>query len=268
MASAIVHEAWKLGIREFDTAQAYGRSESVLGKCLSDIGIIQEAKVISKFDPTLNHTDADEMSRSLDQSLSMLGVDSLFGMMLHKEDFLSLWDQGLGKTLEGFVSSGMIRHMGVSVYSPDQAIRALNTPGIDIVQLPTNILDRRFEKAGVFQLAKKNGKKIYIRSVFLQGLLLMCPEDIPKNMSFARPVIESLEALSREMVLTRQEICLAYIRYQMPSNSVIFGAEMPSQVKENVQAWQSEVPESLQDKVRTLFPNVDEQILNPVLWPS
>ena len=268
MANAIVQEAWKLGIREFDTAQGYGRSESVLGKCLSDLGIAQEAKVMSKFDPTLNHTDVDEMSRSLDQSLSRLGVNSLFGMMLHKEDFLSLWEQGLRKTLEGFVSSGMIRHVGVSVYSPDQAIRALNTPGIDVVQLPTNILDRRFENAGVFELAEKMRKQIYIRSVFLQGLLLMHPEEIPPHLAGARPIVEKVDSLCNSLGLTCLEISLAYIRKQVPGARVVFGAEMPSQVTQSALAWEKNVPESLGEQIKALFPDVDERILNPTLWPE
>ena len=125
MAIAIVHQAWENGIREFDTAQGYGMSETVLGQCLSELNIAQEAKIISKFDPAINHLDADEMSKTLDQSLSRLRVDSLFGMMLHKEDILSLWDQGLQRILEGFISSGMIQHVGVSVYSPEQAVRGL-----------------------------------------------------------------------------------------------------------------------------------------------
>jgi len=53
VAVAIINEAWGQGIREFDTAQGYGVSEEILGKALSEIGITNEAGIISKFDPIL-----------------------------------------------------------------------------------------------------------------------------------------------------------------------------------------------------------------------
>ena len=266
VATAIIRETWNQGIREFDTAQAYGDSEEVLGKALAELGLSQKVKIISKFDPNLDHLNASALSRALDKSLQRLGVRNLYGIMLHREEMLSLWDKGLGKILQAFVLSGRVEKIGISVYSPEKAIQALNTEGIDIVQLPTNILDRRFENAGVFKLADEKRKTIYIRSVFLQGLILMNPEGIPEKMHFARPVIEKIESLSNDFGLSRQEIALGYIKSEMPNAHVIFGAETPSQVRENMTAWQKETPKSLGNKVRTIFATVDEQILNPVLW--
>lgn len=266
VATAIVREAWNQGIREFDTAQGYGDSEKVLGKALAELGFSKEARIISKFDPNLDHLNASDMSKALDESLESLGVSSLYGIMLHREEMLSLWNKGLSKILYDLVLSGRVHKVGISVYSPEKAIQSLNTEGIDMVQLPTNILDRRFERAGVFHLADEKRKTIYIRSVFLQGLLLMNPREIPEKMAFARPVLEKLDSLSRDSGLTRQEIALGYIKSEMPNAHVIFGAETPSQVRENMTVWQKETPKLLCNRVKTLFTNVDEQILNPVLW--
>jgi aryl-alcohol dehydrogenase-like predicted oxidoreductase len=266
IANAIVCEAWENGIEEFDTAQAYGNSESVLGEALVELGLSQKAKIISKLNPNLDHLNAPAMSRSLNQSLQRLGAQSLYGIMLHREELLSLWHKGLSEILHDLVLSGRVKQAGISVYSPDKAIQALNTEGIDMVQLPTNILDRRFENAGVFQLADQKKKQIYIRSVFLQGLLLMNPEEIPTNMAFAKPLLKKLEFLASDLGLTRQEIALGYLKSGMPNAHVIFGAETQNQVKENVISWQKRIPESLINQVRAIFPNVSEHILNPLLW--
>lgn len=268
VATAIIHEAWNHGIREFDTAQGYGISEEVLGKALYELGISSEARIITKFDPNLNHLDVSVMAKSLDQSLQRLGVQSLYGIMLHREEMLSLWDKGLGKILQAFVLSGRVKKIGISVYSPDKAVQALKTEGINMVQVPTNILDRRFEDAGIFKLADEKRKTIYIRSVFLQGLILMNPEEVPEKMDFARSVIEKIESLSDDFGLSRQEIALGYIKSETPNAYVIFGAETPTQVRENMTAWQKEIPKSLGNKIRTIFVNVDERILNPSLWPN
>ena len=267
-ANAIVQEAWENGIQEFDTAQGYGKSEQALGEALSKLGVSAEALVISKFDPALDHLDRNVLSNAVGESLSRLGVPSLYGMMLHKEEMLSAWDNGLSKIFHTFVVSGKIKHIGISVYSPEKAILALNTDGIDMVQLPTNILDRRFETAGVFQLAEEKKKKIYIRSVFLQGLILMDIGEIPEKMSFVKPVIEKLESISNELKLSRKKLALDYIKSEMPNAKVVFGADTPLHVKENVACWEGELLPSSVDRVKKIFDCVDEKILNPTLWPD
>ena len=265
-ANAIVREAWENGIQEFDTAQGYGKSEQALGEALSKLGVSAEALVTSKFDPALDHLDRNVLSNAVGESLSRLGVPSLYGMMLHKEEMLSFWNNGLSEILRTFVMSGKIKQIGISVYSPEKAIQALNTDGIDMVQLPTNILDRRFETAGVFQLAEEKKKKIYIRSVFLQGLILMDADEIPEKMSFAKPVIEELESISNELKLSRKKLALDYIKSEMPDAKVVFGADTPLHVKENVACWEGELPPSSVDRVKMVFDRVDEKILNPTLW--
>lgn len=266
LATAIVREAWENGIREFDTAQGYGVSEQVLGKALSDLGIAKDVKVISKFDPNINHLDTILMSNAMDESIKRLSVPNLYGIMLHREEFLTLWDKGIYEILSSFVLAGKVKFIGISVYSPDKAIEALNTEGIDFIQIPTNILDRRFENAGVFDIADKKKKMVYIRSIFLQGLLLMNTQALPEKMSFAVPVIERLERLSKEFGLTRHEIALGYIKSEIPTAKVVFGAETKEQVTENLAVWQKDFPPLLGEKIRVNFSNVNEQILNPHLW--
>ncbi len=265
-ATATVQEAWENGIREFDTAQGYGTSEEVLGKALKELGLTNDVRVISKFNPNLNHLNYSAMSKAVDESLGRLGVPYLYCIMLHREEMLSLWDKGLKEILHDILASGRVKHPGVSVYSPEKALQALNTEGIDIVQLPTNILDRRFEKAGVLQLANEKAKQVYIRSIFLQGLILMNMEDIPTKMVFVMPELEKVESLSRESGLTRHEIALGYIKLGMPGAKVVFGAETPKQVKENLTSWEKDIPFSLVSKVRKIFNSVDERVLNPSLW--
>jgi aryl-alcohol dehydrogenase-like predicted oxidoreductase len=266
-ANAIVKKAWESGICEFDTAQGYGTSEEVLGKALHELGIASKAQVISKFHPDLNHLNADAMSNAFDESIKRLGVSCLSGMMLHREELLSLWDKGLAEILHGFVLSGRVKQIGVSVYSPKKALQALNTDGIDIIQIPTNILDRRFENAGVFKLADKKKKQVYIRSIFLQGLLLMNADDLPEKMAYAKPVLKKLGSISSEFGLTRRELALGYVKTEMPESKVIFGADIPEHVSENAASWKKAVPVSLCLKVKEVFDSVDEKILNPVLWP-
>lgn len=262
----IIRTAWDQGIREFDTAQDYGVSEDVLGVAFAQLGIATEARVISKINPDIEHNNLRAMLDALDESLLKLGVPCLEGLMLHQESLLSFWHKGLGDILKGFVASGKVRRIGVSVYSPGKALEALRLDGMDIIQVPSNILDRRFEKLGIFELACQKKKQVYIRSVFLQGFILMNLEDLPSRMSAGKHILEKIDALASEFGLTRQELALGYLKARMPQAKLIIGVDTAQQVMVNVKAWRSDSPATLKTRVIETFDQVDERILNPMLW--
>jgi len=267
-AKSIVNTAWESGICEFDTASAYGESEQVLGKVLRSLGIGNGVKIISKFHPGIDHVNQKDMRQAIQMTLSHLKIPKLYGIMLHREEFLDLWDKGLGEILSQFVESGLVKHLGVSVYSPDRAIQALGTERISIVQLPSNLLDRRFEKAGVFRLAGDLKKHIYVRSVFLQGLLLMDTNDVPKKMQFAIPAIKKLDAVAWDTGLSKQDLALGYARQAYGDGKIIIGVDTAKQVKYNTESWKIMLPSGFVGRVRREFGCVEEKILNPALWPK
>jgi len=267
-ARSIVQEAWESGIQEFDTAQAYGQSEQVLGQVFKDLGIADEARVITKFAPDVDHSDMAALNNALEISMNNLGVESLYGLMLHREDMLDLWEKGLGENFMGIAGSGRVKHMGVSMYSPERAVQALNTEGISMVQLPTNVIDRRFKKASVFQLADDVGKTIYIRSIFLQGLLLMPPDALTEHMRFASPVLKRLNSLAQDVGLNIKELCAGYVKHAFPNAKIIIGAETLAQVKENLKCWNLVWTDGLVQRIQAEFKDIDETILNPSLWPK
>jgi aryl-alcohol dehydrogenase-like predicted oxidoreductase len=268
LASEIIRTAWENGIREFDTAQDYGESEKALGAAFAKLGIPKKARVISKINPSIDHCDLQMMSGALDASLEKLGVPFLYGLMLHDENLLGQWTHGLGDILQSFIASGKVKNAGVSVYSPDKALEALHIDGINLLQIPSNILDRRFQKKGVFELAVRKKKKIYIRSVFLQGLILMEPDDLPDYMLFARPVLERIKYLAESLNITRNELALGYLRAKVPEAKLVIGVDTPAQISENMNYWKKKPLVNLISMVEQSFDFMDEKILNPSLWRS
>lgn len=263
----IVQEAWKCGIRRFDTAQNYGESEVLLGKALSRIDHSQEAKIISKIDPVLGCLDSKAIIDSVDKSLERLKIKQFYAILIHNEESLFLWDKGLDKICIGLVNSGKAQKLGISVYSPDKALRALDISELGILQVPTNILDRRFKDRGVFQKAQNKKKEIYIRSVFLQGLLLMRLEEIPKKMDFVKPVLKDFNMVCLRNKISAQKLALGYLKRSIPEAYLIFGAEKIEHIQDNVRGLDAGIPVSLCKEIESIFDNVDERILNPSLWP-
>ncbi len=266
-AESIIKTAWEFGISEFDTATAYGESEQVLGNVLNSLGIGNDVKIISKFHPNLDHLNHTDMKQALEETLLRLKISQLYGLLLHKEDSLDLWHKGLGEILDKFVRSGHVKHLGVSVYSPSKAMQALKTEGISIVQLPSNLLDRRFERSGVFQLARKMEKQIHVRSVFLQGLLLMDSAELPGNMRFALSVLKRFEKLSQETSVSKNDILLGYVMQAYPEAKIVIGVETPEQLKDNLKSWETGLYPGFMEQAREEFESVEDRILNPALWP-
>lgn len=266
MARDMVQMAWEGGIRYFDTAQAYGDSERILGDIFSDLGISRHARVITKPDPYIDHTNKKDLEDALSKSLSNLKLERLYGLMLHKEDFLDLFETGLSDILQYFIDQGFVEHIGVSLYSPAKAFMALEKVVISMVQVPANICDHRFYETGIFNLAERKGSEIYVRSVFLQGLLLMGKDTIPEGMQFAAPVIDKVKQLCQEFNVTRQELALSYIRQKYPQAFVVIGAETQQQLADNLAAWNRDQAIAITAKADAIFADVDERIINPILW--
>ena len=263
---SIIQNAWENGIQEFDTAQAYGKSEQLLGKVLNDLDIVNEARIITKLDPTLDYTDKTAILKALKTSVENLGVKSIFGLMLHEENLLDLWKEGLHRILMDIVDSGHVKHLGISVDLPEKAIQALETENISMVQLPASILDKRFADAGVFQLSEDTGKQIYIRSIFLQGLLLMNNEDLPAKMRFTVSILKRFEKLVKEAGISKQTFALEYIKQSYPEAKIVFGVETLDQLKNNLNSWERKLPLDLVNRIGEEFGYVDNRILNPSLW--
>ena len=265
-AESIVAAAWENGVREFDTAQAYGESEKVLGQALHSLGKSNDARIISKIHPETDHNRTESLRHAVERSLENLKVPKLFALMLHKEALLDLWDNGLGERLKAMVEDGLVEQLGISVYSPELALSALKSDGISMIQIPSNLLDRRFEEAGVFSESDRQGEHVYVRSIFLQGLLLMDPGRLPDEVRFAAPTLKRVESLAKRNRLSRQHLAIGYARMAYRKAKIVFGAETVEQVRENIVNWKSSIPEELPIVIQESFRDIDVKILSPDMW--
>ncbi|MBI4449786.1 aldo/keto reductase [Candidatus Uhrbacteria bacterium] len=265
----LVRVAWECGIRTFDTAQSYGASERLLGQALRTLGVEHEARVITKLDRSVDARNARAVLCACEMSRARLGVSRLNAVLLHREALLDHWDDGVGNALRAAVGAGLVEDIGASVYDPQRALQALDLEGVSALQFPTNILDHRFVSAGVFERAAQRGVTCFIRSVYLQGLLLMDEEVVPTDMAFVRPILATLAHLSASIGVSRHALVLGYIRAAFPNAKVIIGAEDPAQVRVNAQLWDTctTIDRMQLQHVRVAFMEIDRRVLNPLLWP-
>lgn len=265
-AIEIVKTAMENGILFFDTAQAYGESEEILGKCFKEInpknGI--ESRIITKLSPEINLMDQEAIFDSVQNSIEKLKINRLWGLLLHRESMLDGLNESIMENIAKLKAKGLIKYFGVSVYSMEKAKQAINRNEIDIIQLPYNLLDQRAKKEGIFDLAESKEKKIFIRSIYLQGLLLIDPEELPPGIEYAKNSLLKLKELSKMIGISLKALAMAFVVQTSQNAMVIIGTETSSQLKENLYLFHTAKD--------ILLPNLDsvasenQFLINPSLW--
>ena len=267
-AMQLIQEAWKGGIRLFDTAQTYGTSEETLGLALRGLGVTETACIVSKLSPAVNAGEAQRVRDMVEASLNILGVPVLYGLMLHREEQLVLFDGPLGDALQDLVDSGLVRGLGLSSYSPAAALHALRHPRVSLLRVPASLFDRRFEEAGVLDLARELGKEVHIRSALLQGVLCMKPEALPAPLAPLAPALAAFHEICADQALPHAALALAWMLRRYPEFFVLFGAETPEQVRQNL-SMLDEADRRLSilaAPLEVIRPPQADTLLNPSLW--
>jgi aryl-alcohol dehydrogenase-like predicted oxidoreductase len=99
---------------------------------------------------------------------------------------------------------------GLSLYSPEELTLALKIAKPDFVQVPLNYLDRRFQAESFLDQISTHGVELHVRSIFLQGALLMASEALPIQLEGIRSHLSELQGLARESGNTVYGLLLAF----------------------------------------------------------
>ena len=174
VAKDILSTAWAAGVDLLDTAAAYGEAEQILGEIM-----VAPWRIITKIPPLPKDTeDPRAWARStLKASLARLRCERLDSVLLHRgEDLTEPGGLALWHGLRDLKEAGLCARIGVSIYRPKllDSLPADCVP--DLVQAPFNAFDQTLEQGGWAQRLAERGTAFHLRSVFLQGALLMPPQ--------------------------------------------------------------------------------------------
>lgn len=276
-ALGLVRRAVEAGVREFDTARAYGDSESRLGQALG--AIPGPVSVVTKLDP-LADLGADigreavraAVDASVSRSLQDLGLSTLPVLLLHRWAHRRQWSGWAWERLRELQEGGRIRRLGASVYSPQEALEALEDPSVGHLQVPFSLLDGRWLAAGVDRRAiARPDVVVHARSLFLQGILLHGPELWPPvatvdAVDWTRRIDGWVGRLGRR---DRVDLCLAFGRAQSWIHGLVIGVDSVGHLEEILGHFQRAPLDG--DEVRAVVADVGilpEGLLNPSLWPA
>jgi len=261
---AVLQRAADAGVRVLDTAAAYGESEAVLGRC-----VWPEApfSVVTKtVQPKYLGIDAENLGtfmRSFGESLERLGRPSVYGLLVHDtEDLLKPGCERLYDWLCGLRDEGRVEKIGVSLLSSEQGQRIFERYSLDIVQLPFNVLDRRMERSGLVAELKRANVEIHARSVFLQGVLLMNPGELPPHFDGVKAHLRRYRESLTDAGIPATTAALAFVLRHPAIDIALCGINTSLQLEDllGVCEW------------RGLLPTLDEfaldqdEILDPYRW--
>lgn len=259
--TAILTEARKCGIQVLDTASLYGRAETVLGT-----NSLEFFRVVTKTPKFATSVITDEQAAQLvdtfHQSIQRLRCRRICGLLIHHaNDLLAPGGEKLLDAMLELRSNGFVEKIGVSVYDGEQTDAVLKVFKPDIVQLPLSILDQRMLVSGQLERLKKAEIEIHVRSVFLQGLLLMPMSQIPKYFDPISPLLASWHFAAQKLGMTLSQAALSFVRDIPYVDTVLVGVESLAQFKSCVEDFSIGASFDASN-----FACSDPKFVNPALW--
>lgn len=250
------------GINCFDTAQGYGDAEKVLGDSLPQD---KELFIVSKF---ASHLFRDDAQKHILTSLKNLNITSLYALLLHDSKILHNWQQSDSLMVDKLIKSSQIKHFGVSIYTSEDFNLAIENDKISFIQIPFNIFDQRAIKQNWFKKAKEKNKLISIRSIYLQGLLLMERDKVPAKLQSAKKYLDAFNLFAKELHMTKNELALSFVDTVAQDSLILFGCDNIHQARENINNYKNikKLGTDTINKIMTYFNNIEEDIYNPTRW--
>jgi aryl-alcohol dehydrogenase-like predicted oxidoreductase len=262
----ILRLAEQKGIVLLDTAPAYGKSEEILGNCLwakHNFRIVTKTPVYTK--TSIDKKDGQYLKETFQASLDRLRQPLLYCLLIHQVGNLFLSNGNiLWEAMKELKAAGLVKKIGVSVYSPEQIKKVLAQYSPDVIQAPINVFDQRLIRNGYLKQLKKQGIELHGRSVFLQGLLLMSLVEIPKYFDPFKPLLNRYHKSLQKRGVSLLSAALGFV-YGLPEiDYILVGVNSESHFKEIIEAV---------DKLHSLdqfnfseYTVNDESLINPSLW--
>ena len=240
----------KAGIDTLDTAHSYGNAQNRLRSFITD-----KNKVISK----INISNIDNLKIQISESLSNIGLDKFEGFFFQNVKTLIknkvYWDQAIE-----IKKSGLVNQIGFSIYNPKDLFELIGRGVIpDIIQIPFNIFDRRFEPH--LKRIKSYGIEIHVRSVFLQGLLISSYLTDPIGFEKWNVLWNNYRKWINQIEVSPVDACLNHVRSYDSIDKIVIGITSNQELKEIILAFKN-IP--LVAPVNLI--SNDQRLINPIKW--
>ena len=249
----VIDEALRNNITNFDTAPDYGQAHALISRYSSEFNLKITTKVSSKVD-----FNEKSVISHIQDSLIKLNLKKFDTILFHNPNVIQ--EGNFNNVVKAILDSGMTSKVGVSVYNIGEILDAVeNSPKVSTFQVPENILDRRLCNSTELANLYSNGINFTIRSIFLQGLILMNLDAIPIKFRKYEGIFKDMHRFALENEITLVDLCINYAISIPWMNNVIISAATPTQLKEIINFNYKKIDFSK-------IPVLPNEVLDPRVW--
>lgn len=259
---SILEEAYKLGIRTLDTAEAYGNAHEVISLFHKQSEI--RFNIISKFSSTVETYSSNILER-IEQHCVSFDIPFLGGYMFHSYDEFTKIIKEQPTLLKSLEGSKYVQKIGVSVYDNYQIENLLRYKEINLIQLPFNLFDNESRRKNILTKAKLEGIEIHTRSSFLQGLFFKDIEFLSGNLIELKDELTFINQLSKEMNTGIGSLALNYPLSKGFIDKVLIGVDSIEQLRLNVNSINKNLRDNYFNEI-DLIKIKNDELLNPAKW--
>ncbi len=256
----LLEEAFNSGITFLDTAEAYGNAHEI-------IGMFHRKNSSARFNilTKLPHEFEDDIDEKVEKYLHQLQVDTLYGFSFHSFESYSRSIKDVSRKLRELKERGKINKIGVSVYTNNEAMKSIEDPLVDFIQMPYNLFDNKHLRHEILEKASNFNKEIHTRSCFLQGLFFMPPESDNPVARSLKEELSIINDIAKKYDISIQDLAIKYAFENQMITRVLVGVDNWSQLQQNIISLQRRVPkEALKEIERIKIKDIN--LINPTLW--
>jgi aryl-alcohol dehydrogenase-like predicted oxidoreductase len=230
---ALLRQALDKGINFYDTALAYGKSEDLIGKafstCRSKVIICTKPAHLYDAYSGQNLPSSSEiktkLENSLQQSLTKLQTDYFDVYMSHNGTEEVIENDTVIDFYQNLKKKGVIKATGISVYTVEQSIKAIQSGVWDVIQLAFNLMDQT--QLPAIELAAQKGVDIVVRSVLFKGILTDKGNNLHPELKSVQEHRQKYNQLICDDVKTLSELATKFVLSCEGVSSVLVGIDKP-----------------------------------------
>ncbi len=196
---------------------------------------------------------------SIDTAAAYGDSEEVIGSFLNPE--------GVLRVLEALRAEGEVRRIGISLYEEDD-FEQVAASSFDAVQIPQNIFDWRLITSGKLRALTEAKKIIFVRSVFLQGLVFKAPDTLSETMVFCAPVLQKFRTFCERYQMSPAALAASFVLSLPGVTSLVLGCETVEQVRQNLALIEqtATLSETQMEELRAAFEHTDPRVLDPRQW--
>jgi D-threo-aldose 1-dehydrogenase len=178
------------------------------------------------------------------RSLRNLGRPSLRALVVSDaEDLLGEDGDVLWRRLLDLREAGLFEQIGVCARLEDAPAALARRFKPDLMQLPVSLLDQRLVTGGELRALADMGVEVQLRSIFLQGLMFLPSDGLPRELAEAGPRLSRIRRALAEAGADPLQAALAFALRQTDAARVIVGVASQFELRAILAATAAQAPE-------------------------